>query len=74
MSAAEQLPVDEPLIKVEEAARLVGVATKTVYKLIEEGTIPGVRRLGRRIRFYKPELVAFMATGQRSVPPRRKKP
>lgn len=67
--AAENLPDLEPLLTAEDVAPLFRVKPKTIYKMIEEGTLgpeAGLRRIGRRIRFYRPRLVAFLA-GQGSA-------
>lgn len=59
-----------PLLTVHEVAALLVVAPKTVYKLVEEGKLPGVRRIGRRLRFHRGELLAWL-DGQESARPRR---
>lgn len=60
----------EALLTVKEVAALLKVKPKSVYAIVEAGLLPGVRRIGRRLRFYRPELVAWMA-GQESARPRR---
>ena len=45
------------LMTVRQAAEFTGLAEKTIYKKLAEGSIP-CRRLGRTIRFLKPELMA----------------
>jgi excisionase family DNA binding protein len=39
----------EDLITVEEAGRALGVSRSTVWRLIQRGEIPSVRRGGRRL-------------------------
>ena len=70
--AAENLPEIEPLLTVEEVAPLLRVKPKTVYRMIEEGSLDGagVMRLGHRIRFRRSALVAFLA-GQEGARKRR---
>lgn len=69
MVAAAPATLD-PLLTVEEVAALLRLNAKSIYKLVDEGKLPGVRRIGRRVRFYRPELVAWLA-GQESARPRR---
>lgn len=74
MTAASLSPEPE-LLTVPEIAALLRLAPKSIYKLVEEGALPGVRRVGRRaIRFYRPEVVAWLATGQRSDSRKRRTP
>jgi excisionase family DNA binding protein len=71
--AAEKLPELEPLLTAEEVAPLLKMSRKSLYNLIEDGTIgraAGLRRIGRRVRFYRPDLVAWMA-GQEGARKRR---
>jgi excisionase family DNA binding protein len=35
-------------VKVEEAARILGIGRQTAYELAAQGKLPGARRLGRR--------------------------
>jgi excisionase family DNA binding protein len=39
----------EEMITVEEAGRLLGVSRSTVWRLIQRGELPSVRRGGRRL-------------------------
>jgi excisionase family DNA binding protein len=41
--------VAEDLITVEEAGRALGVSRSTVWRLIQRGELPSVRRGGRRL-------------------------
>lgn len=71
---ATTTPPDEApiavLLTVDDVAGLLQLTPKSVYRLVEERKLPGVRRIGRRVRFYRPDLVAWMA-GQESARPRR---
>jgi excisionase family DNA binding protein len=63
----------EPLLTVEQAAALLNVKPRSVYAMIAEGRLKdaGLVRLSpRRVRFSRPELVAFLA-GQGSARKRR---
>ena len=42
------LATEPATMKVEEAARLLGVGRQTAYDLAARGELPGARRLGRR--------------------------
>ena len=46
-------------LKVPEAAEILRVSTKQVYRFIKDGTLPAVM-IGRENRIPKPELIAFM--------------
>ena len=41
--------VETATVKVEEAARMLGIGRQTAYELAREGKLPGALRLGRRI-------------------------
>jgi excisionase family DNA binding protein len=45
---------------VEEAAGLLGIGRSLAYELAQEGTLPGVRRLGRRYVVSKQALDAWL--------------
>jgi excisionase family DNA binding protein len=46
-------------LNVKELASLLRVDTKTVYAAIQDGSIPGVKRLGRTIRIYRPAVMEW---------------
>lgn len=52
---------DPCLLTVDELATFLRVNRKTVYQLIETGELPGVRRLGRVIRIYRPAIEDWLA-------------
>lgn len=55
-------PVVEPAtMKVEEAARILGIGRQTAYDLANEGKLPGARRLGRRIIVSRQAIADFLA-------------
>ncbi len=47
-------------INAEEVAKILGVDRKTVYDGATRGEIP-CRRLGRRLLFHRPTLLAWLA-------------
>jgi excisionase family DNA binding protein len=51
--------LDEPLLSVAQTAELLNVGASTVYYLVNIGELPH-RRVGRRIRFYRPDLESYL--------------
>ena len=47
-------------MKVEEAARMLGIGRQTAYDLVAQGKLPGALRLGRRIVVSKKALERFL--------------
>ena len=47
-------------MKVEEAARVLGISRQTAYNLARDGKLPGARRLGRRIVVSRRALDGFL--------------
>ena len=47
-------------VKVEEAAKILGIGRQTAYELAREGRLPGALRLGRRIVVSRSQLQAFL--------------
>ena len=45
---------------IEEAQQLLGIGRSLAYELAQEGTLPGVRRLGRRYVVSKQALDAWL--------------
>jgi excisionase family DNA binding protein len=50
------------LLQAEEVAAILRVSRKAVYTMAERGEIPGVTKLGRRIRFRRDALEAWLAS------------
>jgi excisionase family DNA binding protein len=48
-------------VKVEEAARILGIGRQTAYELAAQGKLPGALRLGRRIVVSRSVLEDFLA-------------
>jgi excisionase family DNA binding protein len=55
---------DRKTYTVEEAADLVGIGRSLAYELAQEGTLPGVRRLGRRYVVSRAVLDAWLESPQ----------
>ena len=49
----------QDILKVREAAELLGVPVSTVYDYAKRGILPS-RRLGRRVLFLRPELESWL--------------
>lgn len=52
------------LMTVPEAAQLLGRPARTLYRYARQGQLPGVRRFGRTVLVYRPELEAWLTSGQ----------
>jgi len=50
-------------VKVEEAARILGIGRQTAYELAAQGKLPGALRLGRRWVVSLKTLNAFLEGG-----------
>jgi excisionase family DNA binding protein len=54
----------EPLlVDLAEAARLLGLSTRTLRRMSAEGTLPGAVHIGRRLLFRRVDLAAWVARG-----------
>lgn len=71
-------PIEEPIaapvaehefMTAEEAAKLLRLTPQTVRTYVNEGKIPGARKIGTEIRVHRPTLVASFST---AADPRRK--
>ena len=63
MRSGEQLP---EVLKVGEVAALLRVDRKTVYSLVRRRRLPGVRKLGRCLRFSRRALVDWLTDAESS--------
>jgi len=54
------------VITADEVAALLRLDRKTVYAAVREGSIPGVRKIGRVIRFHRRTVLEWLA-GERRV-------
>jgi excisionase family DNA binding protein len=57
--------MDEEILDVEGAARVLGVSTRTIYNLARKGDIPAMR-VGREWRFARRNLVEWVANGSQA--------
>jgi excisionase family DNA binding protein len=55
------------LLRVDEAARLLGIGTTLAYELVGRGVLPHVR-LGRAVRVPRAALESWIATNTRGAP------
>jgi excisionase family DNA binding protein len=55
----DELPL---LLQVHEVAQILRMSRKAVYTMAEWGEIPGVTKLGRRLRFRRDALEAWLAS------------
>ena len=54
---------DVATLKVEQAAKLLGISRQTAYVLANQGRLPGALRLGKRIVVSKRQLQKFLEGG-----------
>ena len=52
--------LEEPLLTVREAARVLSVSVRTIYTLIEDGRIPAFR-VGGQLRLSRDVLASWLA-------------
>jgi excisionase family DNA binding protein len=57
--------MDEEILDVEGAARVLGVSTRTIYALARKGEIPAMR-VGREWRFTRRNLIEWVANGSQA--------
>ncbi len=62
------------VLTVDEVAALLRVERKTVYAATARGEIPGVRRVGSRLRVSRDRVLAWLAQGQDRVSRSRRSP
>ncbi len=56
-----------PVLTVDELASLLRVNRDTIYKAISEGKIPGIQKIGRRIRISRDAVIEWLR-GKDHVP------
>ena len=57
------MPTIESLLTVSQVARLVGVAPRTVWRMLADGRTPHPIRVGRLVRFRASEVDAWIKSG-----------
>jgi excisionase family DNA binding protein len=65
-SAAD--PVLPMVLTPDELAKMLRVRRRSVYEAISRGDIPGVRRIGRKVRIDRDSVLAWMADGHGRAP------
>ena len=53
----ESLPL---MLSADHVAGLLGVSRNAIYKMRERGELPSGRKVGRRLRFRRDEIVAWL--------------
>ncbi len=62
---------DPAFLTVDEYAALMRVPRSTAYEAIARGTVPGVTKVGRHIRIYRPAVIASVTGDSRVSRPRK---
>jgi len=74
----KKVPREKPeaeLLSFREALALLKVSRNTLYRLVNAGEIPGVRRVGRAWRFHRASLIRWISgTGRPDTRRRRRRP
>ena len=60
-----QTALESATYDAKQAAEVLQCSVRHVRRLIDDGTLPGVIRLGRLVRISKRELERFIAGGQK---------
>ena len=58
----ERLPL---LLKVDEVAELLRVTKRSIYTMVDRGQIPGITKVGGRLRFRRDAIEAWLADSAR---------
>jgi excisionase family DNA binding protein len=61
-------PVLPTVLTPDELAKMLRVRRRSVYEAISRGDIPGVRRIGRKVRIDRDSVLAWMADGHGRAP------
>ena len=67
---------DQPLpevMHVRQAAIWLGIPESTLYQKAAKGEIPGARRIGKHLLIHRPTVVAWFASGNTRLTPKRGK-
>ncbi|MFO7564943.1 MAG: helix-turn-helix domain-containing protein [Enhygromyxa sp.] len=54
------------LLCADEVASLLRVTRKAVYCMVDRGQLPGVTRIGRRVRFHRDSLLRWLESQKRA--------
>ena len=52
------------LLRAEEVASLLRVTRKAVYCMVDRGELPGVTKIGRRMRFHRDSILSWLEDQQ----------
>lgn len=61
-------PILPRVLTPEDLAKVLRVRRRSVYEAISRGDIPGVRRIGRKVRIDRDSVLAWMADGHGRAP------
>lgn len=61
------MPTIESLLTVPQVAKLIGLAPRTVWRMIAEGRTPATIRVGRYVRFKASEVNDWIGSGCPSI-------
>ena len=53
---------ENEILTTEEASKLLRISRQTVYKLVDQGKLPGTK-VGQSYKFLKSELIGFLKGG-----------
>ena len=53
-------PGRSPVMTVDDVAAWLRVSRAAIYKMVERGQLPGVRRLGRKVYFHRASLLDWL--------------
>jgi excisionase family DNA binding protein len=56
------------LLRPEEVASLLRVTRKAVYCMVDRGQLPGVTKIGRRVRFHRDSILRWLERQQQPEP------
>lgn len=69
-AAAPSAPPE--VLTIAELAELLRMNPKSLHEIVARGDVPGCRKVGSAWRVHRPTVVAWLAEGQFSAPPKRK--
>lgn len=66
MSREKPRSIPQEILDIEGAAKLLGVSTYTIYRLISKDKLPATK-VGREWRFHRLTLIQWVATGSNAT-------
>ena len=67
MNVTANNPVLDRLLTVHEVAKLLGISTRQIWKLVKLGQVPAPLKLARSARWRQTEIFSFIANGLKLV-------